>query len=185
MAAARGQALPAVRLPRSRDKLDRVRRELSQCPSLTIRQQCQWKSPRDTTILDAAASGGVKIPTLCYLENVQAIGACRVCLVEVEGAKTLVASCVTPVDGRDEGLTPTRSGCARRGARWSSCCCPSTTATARPATGTTTANCRRWPRSWGSARSATRARRAQARSTIEHAGPRPRHAASASCAAAA
>lgn len=53
--------------------------------------------PEGTTILTAARQVGAKIPTLCYLENVQAIGACRVCLVEVEGAKTLVASCVTPV----------------------------------------------------------------------------------------
>ncbi len=52
--------------------------------------------PDGTTILDAANKAGVNIPTLCYLEGVQAIGACRVCLVEVKGAKTLVASCVTP-----------------------------------------------------------------------------------------
>ena len=50
-----------------------------------------------TNILEAARRAGVHIPTLCYLENVQAVGACRVCLVEVEGAKTLMASCVTPV----------------------------------------------------------------------------------------
>ena len=50
-----------------------------------------------TTVLEAARSLGKRIPTLCYLEGVQAIGACRVCLVEVEGAKTLVASCVMPV----------------------------------------------------------------------------------------
>ena len=54
--------------------------------------------PDGTTILDAAYKAGVKISTLCYLEGVQAIGACRVCLVEVEGAKTLVASCVTPAE---------------------------------------------------------------------------------------
>ena len=50
-----------------------------------------------TNILEAARGAGVHIPTLCYLEHVQAAGACRVCLVEVEGAKTLMASCVTPV----------------------------------------------------------------------------------------
>ena len=53
--------------------------------------------PEGTTILEAARRVGVRIPTLCYLEGLQAIGACRVCLVEVEGAKTLVPSCVTPV----------------------------------------------------------------------------------------
>ncbi|OGV57969.1 MAG: ferredoxin [Lentisphaerae bacterium RIFOXYA12_FULL_48_11] len=49
-----------------------------------------------TTIYDAARKHGIRIPTLCYLESIQAIGACRVCVVEVEGARTLVASCVMP-----------------------------------------------------------------------------------------
>jgi iron-only hydrogenase group A len=51
-----------------------------------------------TTILEAARQAGITIPTLCYLKDVQAIGACRVCLVEVEGAKTLVASCAMPAN---------------------------------------------------------------------------------------
>ena len=50
-----------------------------------------------TTILEAAKQANLKIPTLCYLKDLQAIGACRVCVVEVEGARNLVASCVTPV----------------------------------------------------------------------------------------
>ena len=54
------------------------------------------EAPDGATILEASRLAGVKVPTLCYLEGVQAIGACRVCLVEVEGAKTLVASCVMP-----------------------------------------------------------------------------------------
>ncbi|MBU9889825.1 MAG: [FeFe] hydrogenase, group A [Candidatus Omnitrophica bacterium] len=49
------------------------------------------------TILDAARSVGLHIPTLCYYEGKAPIGACRVCLVELEGAKTLVAACSTPV----------------------------------------------------------------------------------------
>ncbi|MBP9002210.1 MAG: [FeFe] hydrogenase, group A [Candidatus Hydrogenedentes bacterium] len=49
------------------------------------------------TILQAARAAGVDVPTLCYLEGVQCIGACRVCVVEVEGARNLVASCSTPV----------------------------------------------------------------------------------------
>ncbi len=53
--------------------------------------------PEGSTVLEASKKAGIKIPTLCFLENVQAIGACRVCLVEVEGAKALCASCVTPV----------------------------------------------------------------------------------------
>ncbi len=65
-------------------------------PTLTI-DNTKVEVPAGTPILQAARKAGVQIPTLCYLEDVQAIGACRVCLVEVEGAKTLVASCVTPV----------------------------------------------------------------------------------------
>ncbi len=48
------------------------------------------------TILQAAATAGIRIPTMCYLENVSCIGACRVCLCEVEGARNLVAACSTP-----------------------------------------------------------------------------------------
>jgi len=65
-------------------------------PTLSI-DSISVEAPEGTTVLEAAKMAGVKIPTLCYLEGVQAIGACRVCLVEVEGAKTLMASCVTPV----------------------------------------------------------------------------------------
>lgn len=53
--------------------------------------------PDGTTILQAARQAGIRIPTLCFLDNHPPIGACRVCLVEVEGARTLVASCSTPV----------------------------------------------------------------------------------------
>ena len=51
----------------------------------------------NSTILEAARLSGVQIPTLCYLEGKEATGGCRVCLVEVEGAKNLSASCSTPV----------------------------------------------------------------------------------------
>ncbi len=50
-----------------------------------------------TTVLEACRQAGINIPTLCYLEKIQKIGACRVCLVEIEGIKDLVASCVMPV----------------------------------------------------------------------------------------
>lgn len=46
-----------------------------------------------TTILDAAASVGIEIPSLCYLKNINEISACRVCCVEVEGEGKLVPSC--------------------------------------------------------------------------------------------
>ena len=51
-----------------------------------------------TTILDACRSVGIKIPTLCYLEKINCIGACRVCMVEVKGARTLVAACTYPIE---------------------------------------------------------------------------------------
>ncbi|MFO7611268.1 MAG: NADH-dependent [FeFe] hydrogenase, group A6 [Clostridia bacterium] len=54
-------------------------------------------SVRDgATILDAAKQLNIKIPTLCHLENIHKTGSCRICMVEVEGARTLQASCVTP-----------------------------------------------------------------------------------------
>jgi len=64
-------------------------------PQLTI-DGTAVQVPDGTSLLEAARQAGIRIPTLCYLKDVQAIGACRVCLVEVEGAKALVASCVTP-----------------------------------------------------------------------------------------
>ncbi len=59
------------------------------------------------TILDAALKASVHIPTLCYLPEVQAIGACRVCLVEVEGNRTLQAACVSPASAGAKVLTNT------------------------------------------------------------------------------
>ncbi|MGI6575748.1 MAG: NADH-dependent [FeFe] hydrogenase, group A6 [bacterium] len=50
-----------------------------------------------STVLEAAKVAGVNIPTLCYHPELRPEGACRVCVVEVENAKTLVASCVYPV----------------------------------------------------------------------------------------
>lgn len=53
--------------------------------------------PENYTVLEAARSLNIKIPTLCYLKGVNEIGACRMCVVEVEKARTLQASCVLPV----------------------------------------------------------------------------------------
>jgi len=49
------------------------------------------------TILDLARERDIDIPTLCYRPELPPIGACRVCVVEVEGSRTLVASCHTPI----------------------------------------------------------------------------------------
>ncbi|MCC5912384.1 MAG: iron hydrogenase small subunit [Clostridiaceae bacterium] len=53
--------------------------------------------PKGYTILEAAKTIGTDIPTLCFLKDTNEVGACRVCLVEIEGARALQASCVHPV----------------------------------------------------------------------------------------
>lgn len=62
--------------------------------SLTINHK-KVQVPEGTTILKAAAAVGIKIPTLCFLKDLNEIGACRICCVEVEGKETLVAACNT------------------------------------------------------------------------------------------
>ncbi len=52
--------------------------------------------PAGSTVLEAAHAAGVKIPTLCYLKDVNEIGACRMCLVEIEKARAWAAACVQP-----------------------------------------------------------------------------------------
>ena len=61
------------------------------------------------TILEAARSAGIFIPTLCYHEKLEPYGGCRICIVEAEirGATTLVVSCVHPVE--DDLVVRTRS----------------------------------------------------------------------------
>jgi NADH:ubiquinone oxidoreductase subunit E/Pyruvate/2-oxoacid:ferredoxin oxidoreductase delta subunit len=49
------------------------------------------------TILEVAKQGGIEIPTLCYQEGIRPSGNCRICVVEVEGSRTLVGSCHTPI----------------------------------------------------------------------------------------
>ena len=64
--------------------------------TLTIDGQ-QVSVPAGTTILDAAKTVSIKIPTLCYLREVNEIAACRICVVEVEGLDRLVPACTTLV----------------------------------------------------------------------------------------
>ena len=63
--------------------------------------------PAGSTILEAARIAGINIPTLCYLKEINAIGACRICVVEVKGARSLVAACVFPVNEGMEIFTNT------------------------------------------------------------------------------
>jgi len=67
-----------------------------------------------STILEAASRAGIKIPTLCHVETQHPKGACRVCMVDVEGAKSMVASCTTPVS---EGMKVTTNSRNVREAR--------------------------------------------------------------------
>ena len=60
-----------------------------------------------TTILEAAHQAGIQIPTLCYLKDINEIGACRICMVEVKGARSLVTACVYPVNEGMEVFTNT------------------------------------------------------------------------------
>ena len=55
-------------------------------------------APAGSTILEAARLANIEIPTLCFLKDINEIGACRICVVEVKGAKSLVASCVYPIN---------------------------------------------------------------------------------------
>lgn len=57
----------------------------------------QISVPERTTILQAALNAGIRIPTLCFLEEINEIAACRVCVVEVEGYERLLTACNNPV----------------------------------------------------------------------------------------
>lgn len=70
--------------------------------------------PKTYTVLDAARSAGIDIPTLCHLKEINEIGACRMCIVEVEGARGFVTSCVMPVS---EGMVVRTNTKAIREAR--------------------------------------------------------------------
>ncbi len=59
-----------------------------------------FKVPLGVTILEACRSNGIHIPTLCYHEDLCIAGVCRICVVEVEGMKTLQASCAYPITNR-------------------------------------------------------------------------------------
>jgi iron-only hydrogenase group A len=86
---------------------ERISIEEPVMPTLTI-DNAKVEVPEGASVLDAARQAGVHVPTLCYLKDVQAIGACRVCLVEIEGARTLVASCATPAADGMKVRTNTR-----------------------------------------------------------------------------
>ena len=65
------------------------------------------EAPQGSTILEAARLAHIDIPTLCYLKDINAIGACRVCVCEVKGARSYAAACVYPVTEGMEVFTNT------------------------------------------------------------------------------
>ncbi|MBQ8738281.1 MAG: iron hydrogenase small subunit [Clostridia bacterium] len=67
----------------------------------------EYSVPANSTVLEAARYAGIDIPTLCYLKDINEIGACRLCLVEVKGARGLAAACVYPVNEGMEVYTNT------------------------------------------------------------------------------
>jgi len=81
---------------------------------LTIDGQAVTVAP-GTTILQAAAEAGIEIPVLCYSDHTTSNGLCRLCVVEVEGARGLQASCVTAV--RQGSVVKTRSPNVERARR--------------------------------------------------------------------
>ena len=64
--------------------------------TLTINGQTV-QAKKNSTVLEAARAAGIYIPTLCYHPELSHEGACRLCVVEASGARSLVASCVYPV----------------------------------------------------------------------------------------
>ncbi len=74
----------------------------------------EYSVPANSTVLEAAKYAGIEIPTLCYLKDINEIGACRLCLVEVVGARGLVTACVYPVNDGMEIFTNTPKVLAAR-----------------------------------------------------------------------
>lgn len=56
------------------------------------------KAPKGATILEAAKQAGIDIPTLCFLKDINEVGDCRMCIVEVEGRRGFATSCIQKVE---------------------------------------------------------------------------------------
>ncbi|MGI9585828.1 MAG: 2Fe-2S iron-sulfur cluster-binding protein [Acidimicrobiia bacterium] len=82
--------------------------------NLTIDSE-PYEVPDGATVLEACRSAGANVPTLCYLETLDAINSCRACVVEVEGSRTLVPACSREVtEGMDVQSESPRVAQARR-----------------------------------------------------------------------
>lgn len=112
-----------------------------------IIDNCEVVVPEHTTILDTAKSVGIQIPTLCYLRDLNEIGGCRVCVVEVEGCDQLVAACNNYV--LDGMVVHTNSPKAREARRTNvQLLLSQHDRSARAACAAATATCRPSPTTW-------------------------------------
>ena len=118
--------------------------------TITINDR-EYKIDPGQTIMQAADEGGFRIPRLCYHPRLSIEGACRVCIVEVEGMRNLVRLVLLSRSTRGWSCTRTRPRSAQSAATSSSCCSTTTPRTATPASATATASCSAWPTPWASA----------------------------------
>ena len=103
-------------------------------------------APKGSTILEAARLAHIEIPTLCFLKEINEIGACRICVVEVKGARSLVASCVYPIsEGMEIKTTPQRYWIPA--GKPCSFCSPTMNANVFPACGAATVSFSSWRKS--------------------------------------
>ncbi|HTX77675.1 MAG TPA: 2Fe-2S iron-sulfur cluster-binding protein, partial [Terracidiphilus sp.] len=70
--------------------------DTAEVKTLTIDDQ-EVSARRGQTVLEVAIENGIEIPTLCHLEGLHDVGACRLCLVEIKGSNKLQPACVTQV----------------------------------------------------------------------------------------
>src|SRR5262249_42024912 len=78
-----------------------IERRSSRAPRKTIELTIDGRAvsvPEGTTILGACRELGIDVPTLCFLETLHPVNVCRVCVVEVQGARVLVPSCSRAVE---------------------------------------------------------------------------------------
>lgn len=104
------------------------------------------EAPKGSTILEAARLAHIEIPTLCFLKEINEIGACRICIVELKNGK-LVTSCVYPAEEGMEVYTNTPKVLDSRKRHYSSCY-PTTTVPVCPVSAADTASSRSWPTNW-------------------------------------
>jgi predicted molibdopterin-dependent oxidoreductase YjgC len=90
---------PLVQLQRPTIATDRARRQQLRAVTLTIDGQ-SVTVPDGTTIHKACESIGIEIPTLCFLDTLHPVNVCRICVVELEGARVLIPSCSRVVEDK-------------------------------------------------------------------------------------